>query len=87
MFLNTTLFVKSLAAALLLIVSHGCDNYPEDPLRTLRYRQEGHVYFGEAFIIPARLDNLIERIQDLKEKIQDLNWRIFEITITLVKEL
>jgi hypothetical protein len=30
MFLNTTLFVKSVAAALLLFVLHGCDNYPED---------------------------------------------------------
>jgi cation diffusion facilitator family transporter len=53
----------------------------------IRFRQEGHIYFGEAFIIPSRQDNLTEKIQDLKEKIQDMNWRIFEITITLVKEL
>jgi hypothetical protein len=31
MFLRINLFVKSAAAALLLIVSQGCDNYPEDP--------------------------------------------------------
>lgn len=53
----------------------------------VRFRQEGHIYFGEAFIIPSREDNLTGRIEQLRKKLLDMNWRIFDVTITLVKEL
>jgi polar amino acid transport system substrate-binding protein len=46
MFLNTTLFVKSVAAALLLIVLHGCDNYPEDPSRTFEKAEKTGLIAG-----------------------------------------
>jgi cation diffusion facilitator family transporter len=52
----------------------------------VRFRQEGHIYFGEIFINPLREDRITERIAELKTKIIEMNWRIFDVTITLVKE-
>lgn len=53
----------------------------------VRFRQEGHIYFGEAFIIPSKEDRLTDRIEVLKKKLLDINWRIFDVTITVVREL
>ncbi|HLN56166.1 MAG TPA: cation transporter [Bacteroidales bacterium] len=53
----------------------------------IRFRQEGHIYFGEVFIVPAREDRLTERMELLKKKLLELNWRVFDVTLTLVKEL
>jgi cation diffusion facilitator family transporter len=53
----------------------------------VRFRQEGHVYFGEAFIIPSRETQLTENIEELRKKILNINWRIFDLTITVVRNL
>ena len=45
------------------------------------------LYFGEAFIIMVREDKLIEKIEDLKTKILAINWRIYDITITPVRDV
>jgi cation diffusion facilitator family transporter len=52
----------------------------------VRFRQEGHVYFGEAFIIPVSEDNITDKIEELKKRIIEMNWRIFDVTITLAKK-
>jgi cation diffusion facilitator family transporter len=53
----------------------------------IRFREEGHVYFGEIFIVPEREYRLPERIENLKNKLESMNWRVFDVTIMIVKEL
>ncbi|QHT66739.1 cation diffusion facilitator family transporter [Rhodocytophaga rosea] len=52
-----------------------------------RLREEGHVCFGEGFIIPKEDKNLVDQINSLEEEIQKLDWRIQEFLITPVKQL
>jgi cation diffusion facilitator family transporter len=54
---------------------------------TIRLREEGHVYFGEAYVVPIDEDNLVARIEEATEKVIDLNWRVHDFVITPVSEL
>jgi cation diffusion facilitator family transporter len=53
----------------------------------LRLREEGHIYMGEAFVIPAEDVNLTQLIAEATQEVQNINWQIHEIVITPVKEL
>jgi cation diffusion facilitator family transporter len=53
----------------------------------VRFREEGHVYFGEIFIIPEREYKLTEKVETLQNKILSMDWRVFDVTIMLVKEI
>jgi cation diffusion facilitator family transporter len=53
----------------------------------VRFRQEGHVYFGEIFIVPSNEENITEKLEELRKKIIGMNWRVFDVVITLVKNL
>jgi cation diffusion facilitator family transporter len=53
----------------------------------IRLRDEGHVYIGEGFVIPAKEENLTQLIEELAQAVQALDWRIQEFVIMPVKEL
>lgn len=53
----------------------------------VRFRQEGHVYFGEAFIVPEKEESLKDKIDVLKKRLLETSWRVYDLTITLVKNL
>ncbi len=54
----------------------------------VRLREEGHVYFGEAVIIPKENTRyLLDRIKDARDEAHKLNWRIFDLVIMPVKEI
>lgn len=53
----------------------------------IRMREEGHVYFGEGFIIAASGINLTKEIENTKSEVEKLDWRIQEFIITPVEEL
>jgi hypothetical protein len=53
----------------------------------IRFREEGHVYFGEIFIVPVKEYKLTDKVESLQKKIYSLNWRIYDVTIMLVNEL
>lgn len=53
----------------------------------IRLREEGHVYLGEGFVIPASEENLTARIEKAVKEIEQLDWRIQEFVIMPVKEL
>ena len=56
----------------------------------VRLREEGQVYFGEAFVIPKEnfsTPDLLEKAEAAKRKAQALSWRIFDLTISPVKEI
>jgi divalent metal cation (Fe/Co/Zn/Cd) transporter len=53
----------------------------------LRFREEGHIYLGEAFVIPHHEDNLTQNIAAATQEAVQINWRIHELIIMPVKEL
>jgi divalent metal cation (Fe/Co/Zn/Cd) transporter len=53
----------------------------------VRLREEGHVYFGEAFVVPVDDQDLVERLQRANRHLLDLDWRLHELVITPVSEI
>jgi len=52
-----------------------------------RMRENGHIYLGEGFVVPAQEENLTQHITNTAQLIEALNWRIQEFIITPVPEL
>ncbi|QCF27536.1 cation transporter [Hydrocarboniclastica marina] len=53
----------------------------------IRLREEGHVFSGEAFIVPKSDDNLTRRIDEVADFLTDYDWRIYEVVVTPVPSL
>jgi cation diffusion facilitator family transporter len=53
----------------------------------VRMREEGHVYFGEAFVVVSDEEDLTQRLHRAVEECADLNWRIHDLVITPVLSL
>lgn len=53
----------------------------------IRVREDGHVYYGEAFIVPRSSAHLLENIEQARENIYKLSWRIHDFSICPVKKL
>lgn len=53
----------------------------------VRLREEGQVYFGEAFIVPSSTADLTLNIEDAANKAHDLDWRIRDLAIMPVRKL
>ena len=53
----------------------------------LRLREEGHVFSGEAFIVPATDERLVEHLAEATEMLEGADWRIYEIVTTAVRSL
>lgn len=47
----------------------------------VRIREDGHVYLGEAFVVPKSQRNLLANVADLAEKAREFNWRIQDIVV------
>lgn len=54
----------------------------------VRFREEGQVYFGEAFVVPKEnTSDLIDKAEESRKQAQSLSWRIFDLTVSLVKQI
>jgi divalent metal cation (Fe/Co/Zn/Cd) transporter len=53
----------------------------------VRLREEGQVYFGEAFVVPSGTANLTQNIEDATREARDLDWRIQDLVIMPVRKL
>ena len=53
----------------------------------VRMREEGHVFFGEAFVVPRSDDSLTDKIKRATEQLKDLDWRLHDLVLTPVKQL
>jgi cation diffusion facilitator family transporter len=53
----------------------------------VRWREEGQVYFGEAFVVPSDTANLTAKIEDALGQAHDLDWRIQDLAIMPVRRL
>lgn len=53
----------------------------------IRLREEGHIYFGEGFVVPVHHENLTEQIETTTQEVKKLSWLIHEFIIMPVKKL
>ena len=51
-----------------------------------RMREEGHVYYGEVFVVPTSDGDLTTRIAEATRQMLALDWRIHDLVITPVPE-
>lgn len=53
----------------------------------VRIREEGHVFAGEAFVVPTTTEHAVERIAAAARVAQAVDWRVHDIVVTLVGDL
>jgi divalent metal cation (Fe/Co/Zn/Cd) transporter len=54
----------------------------------VRMRDEGHVFMGEAFVVPKpNVGNLVRQIEQAVEEAKALDWRVSDLVITPVARL
>lgn len=53
----------------------------------VRMREDGHVYYGEAFVVPRGGHVDVAQLSATSHDLHDLDWRLHEIALVPVKEL
>jgi cation diffusion facilitator family transporter len=53
----------------------------------VRLREAGHVFTGEAFVVPVDNDDLVGRLERANQHLLDLDWRLHELVISPVPEI
>lgn len=53
----------------------------------VRMREEGHVFIGEAFVVPRSPEDLVARIADAVARARAVDWRMYDLTIMPVDVL
>ncbi len=54
---------------------------------SVRLRESGHVFFGEALIVPSSQDDLADKIQRTRAELLELDWRLYDIAISPVDSM
>lgn len=53
----------------------------------MRLRENGHVFFGEALVVPSSGKDLTAEIERAREEILELDWRLYDIAISPVESM
>ena len=53
----------------------------------VRLREEGHVVSGEAFIVPATEEGLVDRLGEAAKALSNAHWRVYDIVVIPVRSL
>jgi cation diffusion facilitator family transporter len=53
----------------------------------VRLREEGHVYFGEAWVVLREGEDVMDRLAEASQHARGLDWRLHDLVISPVKEL
>lgn len=53
----------------------------------VRLRESGHVFFGEAFVVPRDERDPLRRAAEAREAAQGADWRVLEVVVALVPAL
>ncbi|MEZ0312781.1 MAG: cation transporter [Myxococcota bacterium] len=53
----------------------------------VRLREEGHVVFGEATVVPRVTDDIGTKLSDARQAIRQRHWRMHDLTITVAARL
>jgi cation diffusion facilitator family transporter len=51
----------------------------------VRFREEGHVYFGEALVVPSDHRGLVQKIHRALQDLQAMDWRLHDLVIMPVE--
>jgi divalent metal cation (Fe/Co/Zn/Cd) transporter len=54
---------------------------------SVRLREDGHVFFGEGYVIPRTTDHITENIEKAVRDAKSLNWRMYDLVIMPVRRL
>ena len=54
---------------------------------TVRLREDGHVFFGEALVVPSSQDDLADKIHRTRAELLELDWRLYDIAISPVESM
>ncbi|MDQ3914580.1 MAG: cation diffusion facilitator family transporter [Actinomycetota bacterium] len=52
-----------------------------------RMRDEGHVFFGEVFVVPRDDERLTERLEEARDALRALDWRVHDLVLMPVADL
>ena len=52
----------------------------------VRMREDGHVFFGEAFVIPSDERGLVSKLSSATDEMKKLDWRLHDLVIMPVSE-
>lgn len=50
----------------------------------IRFRDDGHVFFGEVFVEPKSKEVSVDKFNQLREKIEAYHWRLNDIVVSPV---
>ena len=53
----------------------------------VRLREAGHVFSGEAFVVPVDDEDLLGRVERANRHLLELDWRLHELVIAPVREI
>jgi cation diffusion facilitator family transporter len=53
----------------------------------VRLREAGHVFVGEAFVVPADDTDPVAKLEGAAERLRAVDWRLQEVVVTLVRQL
>jgi divalent metal cation (Fe/Co/Zn/Cd) transporter len=53
----------------------------------VRLREEGHVYFGEAEVVPADRQDLVSKLAEASDRLNRLDWRLHDLVIAPVDRI
>jgi cation diffusion facilitator family transporter len=53
----------------------------------VRLREEGHVFYGEALIVPADTPDIITKIKEATKKVHEVDWRIKDFVLGIVDKV
>jgi len=53
----------------------------------VRMREEGHVFFGEAFVVPSDVQNLPAKLSQVTRECLTLDWRLHDLVVVAVPSL
>ena len=53
----------------------------------VRLREEGHVFAGEALVVPEDEENLVERLEEAADRLLGLDWRLHDVVVVPVSEV
>jgi cation diffusion facilitator family transporter len=53
----------------------------------VRMREEGHIFYGEALIVPRDVSDIVSKLKEARKKVQETDWRIKDFVLGLVEKL
>ncbi|MDQ4076643.1 MAG: cation transporter [Chloroflexota bacterium] len=54
---------------------------------SVRLREEGDIFTGEAFVVPKDEHNLLENLEELSDQIDSFDWRLHDVVIVPLRSL